>query len=96
MFFGVEFDPDSRLDYGTWFCPGCRIVMYGGGEFSHKAGCELIDRDDQLVYRYVQRELNMLKQGKRPPVAPLGLLDAYLAAAARLALDRHDSTHRLR
>ena len=81
MFFPVEFDPDSRLEYGTWFCPGCRIVMYGGGDFSHRAGCELIDRYDQLVYRYTRKELDMLKQGKRPGFSPLGLLDAYLASA---------------
>lgn len=81
MFFRVEFDPDSRLAYGTWFCPSCRIVMFGGGDQSHRAGCELIGRDDQLVYRYVQRELDMLKQGKCPGISPLGLLDAYLAAA---------------
>lgn len=81
MFFRLEFDPVSRLGYGTWFCPGCGIVMYGGGDFSHKKGCEIVGYDDRLVYRYTLRELDMLKQGKRPGASPVGLLDAYLAAA---------------
>ncbi len=81
MCFQVKFDPNSTMPYGTWFCPRCGVLAYGGGEFPHNDGCELMDRYDRLAYRYVKRELDALEQGELLGASPLGLLQAYKAAA---------------
>jgi hypothetical protein len=63
-----EFDPNSKLSYGEWYCPTCKSEFYGPGVTFHERDCPLdtTKRNDfsQLVYRYTQIQLDAFNAGE--------------------------------
>jgi len=78
--FTAEYDPDIEVSYGYWKCPVCGIRAFGGGPMPHKAGCNVLGYDG-IIYCYSPKELKSLGERKRPPNAPMRLLEVWLETA---------------
>ena len=51
------YDPQSDLSYGTWRCPKCGSMFYGGGKALHYTGCAEKDYSN-CEYLYTANEIH--------------------------------------
>jgi hypothetical protein len=67
----IEFDPDSKLSYGSWKCHECGAEFFGPGVTFHEIDCSRCDMSNRnyfsgLIYKYTSKEID------DSPCAPVG------------------------